>query len=170
MPQVPIESLPDDARVWIFGSERDLTEDERSALLADVDRFLAEWAAHGTPLTCARDWRHDRFLAIAVDQHAAHASGCSIDGLYRSLRALEPQLGTTLLGGGRVFYRAANGGIQCVRRAEFAELAERGEVDLETAVFDLAVSTLAGWRARFELPAGQAWQRMLVTAGSGAAR
>ena len=51
------------------------------AIEADgVDAFLDQWNAHGSALTCAREWRDDRFLAIGVDQSTAGASGCSASG------------------------------------------------------------------------------------------
>src|SRR5215218_2023 len=110
MPSVPFETLPDDARLWVFASAEPLDDERSAALLAEVDRFLGGWAAHGELLRAARDWRDDRFLAVGVDQSTAGASGCSIDGLFRRLQALQPTLGTTLLGGaGRVYWRDADG-------------------------------------------------------------
>jgi len=96
MPAVPFPSLPDDARLWVFAADRPLAGDAERALLDAADRFLAGWAAHGAPLRAARDWRDAHFLAVAVDQRTEGASGCSIDGLFRSLRALEPEIGATL--------------------------------------------------------------------------
>ena len=144
MPIVPFETLPDTARVWVFGCDRPLDDNATARLLAEVDRFLMHWHAHGHPLAAARDWRYDRFLTIAVDQSTAGASGCSIDGLYRALRALETALGASLLGGGMIFYRNAQGDVASVPRAEFADRAARGEVGRDTVVFDLAVEWLVG--------------------------
>src|SRR3712207_941960 len=112
MPRVPFDQLPDSARVWVFASERTLTGDDAERLLGEVDRYLAQWAAHGQPLLAARDWVNDRFLAIAVDQRQANASGCSIDGLFRSLQRLGSELGTNLVGGGRVHFRDDAGAIR----------------------------------------------------------
>ena len=89
MPIVPFTSLPDSARVWVFGSDRPVRGASADTLLAAVDQFLAQWRAHGVPLHCARDWREDRFLAIGVDVNQENASGCSIDGLFRTLQSFE---------------------------------------------------------------------------------
>ena len=96
MPLVPLGSLPDDARVWVFTAERALAPVEAEAVLGTVDAFLGAWAAHGRPLRSARELRESRFLIIAVDEAAAGASGCSVDALVREIRGLEPQLGVTL--------------------------------------------------------------------------
>jgi hypothetical protein len=135
---------------------------DEQRLLQVVDEFLEQWAAHGAPLTSGREIREHRFLTIGVDQSDTAASGCSIDGLYRSLRALQNELGLSLLSGGLVFYRDANGAVQCVSRDEFSELATRGEIDAETQVFDTSVTSVSEWFDRFEAPAGRAWHRALL--------
>lgn len=162
MPLVPFESLPDDARVWVFGSDSPLDPPGARRLLADVDAYLAQWNAHGSPLTCARDWRDDRFLAIGVDQSTAGASGCSIDGLFRTLRSLESVIGASLVSGGRVFFRDESGVARSVDRARFGQLAGSGAIGDETAVFDTTVTTAADWRTRFETKVKDSWHRQLI--------
>lgn len=164
MPHVPFSSLPDDARVWVFASDTPITGVAADRLLGEVDRFLDGWAAHGLPLACGRDWCEDRFLTIAVDQRQAHASGCSIDGLFRALRALEPVLGASLVAGGRVFYRTRDGEVTGVARDEFAALGAAGAVDRDTLVFDTSVITLGDWRDHFETQLGRSWHAQLVGA------
>jgi hypothetical protein len=156
MPIISFERLPDSARLWVFASDRELTGDAESAVLGAVDDFLVSWKAHGVPLVCARDWRDHRFLAIGVDVNAENASGCSIDGLFRALQNLERSIGSRLVGGGRVFYRTANG-IETSSRDQFVEQVKRGEVAKTTPVFDTGVSAASAWRTRFEQPAGSGW-------------
>lgn len=162
MPIVPFESLPDDARVWVFGSDRPITGSSAERLLAEVDEFLSQWKAHGAPLSCARRWDDDRFLIIGVDQQDAHASGCSIDGLFRRLQLLEPAIGARLLGGGRVYYRDASGEPRSVERAELRERAATGELTPSTPVFDIGVTSLADWKRGFERPAAETWVGALL--------
>src|SRR5438094_5581584 len=135
MPIVPFDTLPDSARVWVFGSDRAVQGAAADTLLAEVDQFLSEWKAHGVPLYCAREWRDARFLAIGVDTTRENASGCSIDGLFRTLQALEREIGAKLVGGGRVFYRTKSG-LETTTRDDFASLIQRGEVSELTPVFD----------------------------------
>lgn len=157
MPIVPLDHLPDDARAWVFASKDALSPDAEQSLLAAADAFLAEWRAHGAPLACARDWRDGRFLCIAVDQRTVGASGCSIDGLFRTLRSLEPTLGTTLFTSGLVFWRTDDGTVQCASRPQFAALAASGSIRADTPVFDPAIETLGAWRHEFERMAGASW-------------
>ncbi len=163
MPLVSFDSLPPSARVWVFASEQPITGARADRLLEAVDEYLRGWQAHGHPLTCGRTWRDDRFLVIGVDQTDAYASGCSIDGLFRALRALEPILGTTLVAGGRVQFREPAGAIRSVSREEFSALATAGAITDETPVFDATVATAGEWRDRFETVVGRTWHRALLT-------
>src|SRR3982074_459235 len=136
MPLVPLRDLPDSARTWVFGADKTLEGPASDALLAEVDRFLSQWKAHGSPLTVGRDWKYGRFLTVAVDQSTAGASGCSIDGLFSSLKALEPTLGASRVTSGLIFYRDPKGVIQAVDREEFADLGVAGKITRDTRVFD----------------------------------
>src|SRR5687768_11034061 len=157
MPVVDFSALPSNARVWVFASDKPLTGADADALLTEVDRFLAQWQAHGAPLRSARDWRDDRFLAIGVDPTAEQASGCSIDGLFRGLRDLERSLGTQLVGGGRVFYRDAAGRSQTAPRKEIASL-----VGADTPVYDTSVTDARGYRDGFVRKASETWVASLL--------
>jgi hypothetical protein len=162
MPSVPFESLPSEARVWVFVTEQPVTGVHAERLLDAVDHYLGQWTAHGHPLTCGRVWRDDRFLAIAVDQTDAYASGCSIDGLFRVLKTLQSEMGMGLVGGGNVVYRDKDGTIRATSREEFTGLSGRGAINQATPVFDLTVATAGEWRDRFETSAGRSWHKALL--------
>jgi hypothetical protein len=162
MPTVGFDQLPGEARVWIFASDRALSASESAALLGEVDAFLAQWKAHGAPLRAAREWRDDRFLVIGVDPTHEQASGCSIDGLFRGLRAQEQKLGTSLVAGGRVFYRDASGAPQVSARKDVPSLAANGALRPESPVFDTSLTSAAAYRDRFEVPASESWVAALA--------
>ena len=162
MPTTAFASLPDSSRVWVYGSDRSLDPAAEEKLLAATDDFLGQWKAHGVPLTSARDWSDHRFLTIAVDQEQEGASGCSIDVLFRTLKGLENEIGARLVTSGFVYFRDRDGTIQSVKRDEFTDLSSKGEVNGDTEVFDLSVTTLGEWRARFRSRATNSWHASLL--------
>ena len=163
MPLVPFADLPDDARCWVFAAAAPLDEVDTPRLLGAVDGFLLTWQAHGAPLTCGREFRDEHFLVIGVDERAADASGCSIDGLFRILQGMEDGIGTSMVVGGRVHFRGAEGMVFGCSRAEFEALAAEGAVTGETVVFDTTVSMVGDYRARFARRARESWQAALLT-------
>lgn len=154
--------MPDTARVWVFGATAPVAGAQRDTLLRTIDLHLQRWKAHGAPLVCAREWRDDHFLAVAVDEAATGASGCSIDGLFRALERLEPEVGTSLLDSASVFWRDAEGRVRVAGRPEFRAAASNGEISRTTPVFDTTVNTVGAWRQQFERPAGQSWHARLL--------
>jgi hypothetical protein len=157
MPKVNFETLPDEARVWVFAADRPLEGAEADRLLETVDRFLHGWKAHGAPLTCAREWRYQRFLFVAVDERTAPPSGCSIDALVRSLKGLEAELGLALLDNDPVWFRHG-GELRRADRAAFRTLARTGEVGPDTVVFDNTLTRMGQLRGGgWERAAREAW-------------
>lgn len=162
MPVVPFDSLPDSSRVWIFGAASALSPDAATALLRDVELYLEGWKAHGNPLTVGSQLREERFLVVAVDQKQEGATGCSIDGLFRVLQGLESTLGTSLVGGGRVYYRDGHGKVAAAERDDVAGLASSGAITKDTVVFDTSLTDLGAFRAKFERPARDSWAASLL--------
>lgn len=157
MSLVPFETLPDSSRVWVFGSDRPLSDEATELLMAEVERHLMEWKAHGEPLTAAYEWRYGRLLVVAVDQRSAGASGCSIDGLFRVLQGLESRLDARLVGGGRVYYRDNHGEVQSAERHELETLRETSAIRPDSAVFDTSLTDLGSLRQGFERAAKKTW-------------
>src|SRR5438876_2591602 len=104
LPRTDMNSLHDDARIWIFGVSPALDDAKRARMLEQVDLFLRDWAAHNVPVISAREILHDSFLVVAVDKQS-ETSGCSIDRMFGLLRQLERDLGVAILDPNRVFVR-----------------------------------------------------------------
>jgi hypothetical protein len=159
-----LAGLPDEARLWTFGVGRSLTPEEEKEFLAEVDAFLAGWAAHGQPLAARRAWVLGRFLLVGVDERVTPPSGCSIDALVRILQRFEGEFDTGIVGGGAVWYRPGpEAPPQACTRSEFRSLSESGEVDGDTQVFDLSLTRVGELRAgKWERPAGKGWHGRLL--------
>ena len=153
-----LDGFPDDARVWIFGAERQLDRAETGVLLGAVDDFLSGWAAHGAALRAGRAWCYRRFLIVGADTSTTSPSGCSIDALVRVLKEMENRLGVRFLGNEAVWYRDRRERIRTASRPENRALAESGAVTPASDVFDNSITELAQLRnGLWEGPAGERW-------------
>ncbi len=157
MSRVGFDVLPEDARVWIFSAERELTAVEQERVLADVDRFIDQWCAHSVPLVAGRELQYGQFLFVAVDQRTAGPSGCSIDALVRQMKELEHELDVELVNHAPVLFRRGTH-VERVSREDFSELIADGHVNLATTVFNNTLQVLGDVRAgRWEVPASESW-------------
>ena len=158
MPLTPFEQLPDHSRVWVFAASRPLTEQETAPLLSATDEFLVKWTAHKVQLASGRELRHRQFLFVAIDEAIAGASGCSIDALVHFMADAEKTLGARLTDNGAVWFRGANGSVECKSRPEFRKLAGAGAVGPDTTVFDNTIETVGALRAgKWETPLRRSW-------------
>ncbi len=159
MSLTPIPDLPGGSRAWIYGARPAPNPDRADRLREATREFLDGWAAHRQALRAGMGWLHGRFLVVAVDESRAPASGCSIDALVDHLREMEEETGLTLLDASTVWYRDPDDDeIRTASRPEFRRLAEAGEVDGDTTVFDLTAERLEEVRSgRWERPASASW-------------
>jgi len=159
VPRIDMNQLDGRARIWLFGISPSLDENKSRHVLATVDQFLDQWAAHGTPVTSARELLFNSFLAIAVDENS-ETSGCSIDRMFGLLHQFERDLGVSILDANRVFVRHADGRIEALSRADF-----RSRGDLHTTVFDTMAERLSEVRSGHWIRKAQdAWPGKLLTA------
>lgn len=154
--RVPIDQLSDSAHIWIFGVSPALDEARSAVLLRQIDAFLDQWAAHGTPIRAGRELREGSFLIIAADEKSER-SGCSIDRLFGTLKQLERDLGVQILDANRVFLRD-EGQVRALPRQEF-----RDRADASTRVFDTLAEQLGAVRTgTWERAAAESWHRHLL--------
>jgi hypothetical protein len=83
-----LDQFPDNARIWIYTSNRAVSDREQAELATPIADFLSQWAAHGNPLMAAGAWLNSYQLVVALDESQAGASGCSIDSQTRFMREL----------------------------------------------------------------------------------
>jgi hypothetical protein len=154
--RVNIDQLSNDAHVWIFGISPSLEPAQGEKLLRQVDAFLDEWAAHGTPIRAARDLKDSSFLIVAADENR-EKSGCSIDRMFGTLRQLERELDVAILDSNRVFFRDSDA-VRATPRDQF-----RHAANADTEVFDVLVERLGEVRSgSWVRPAAQSWHRHLL--------
>jgi len=100
---VDFNTLPEEARIWIYASENALTEDQQSHILTYIAEHLKGWNAHKAPLTAGVTILENHFIVVALDEGKNGASGCSIDALQKTIQELEKNLSITLMNRLNVF-------------------------------------------------------------------
>lgn len=161
MPYTEFNTLPDNSKAWVFASNRPLTADEREIVDTEVPNFLSQWTAHGAPVPASHEISEDRFLVIAADESVA-PGGCSIDSLFRFIRALGDHLGAEMLDSGRIWYRDKAGQIRGAERSEFRKFAQSSEISEDSPIFDTSLDQLSTYRQSFEKPARNSWAASML--------
>ena len=86
------EFIPE-SKVWIYASNRELTQKDQETIASELEPFISEWAAHGKGLLGKSSILENRFVVLVVDESKAMASGCSIDTSVRFMKDLGAKMG-----------------------------------------------------------------------------
>ena len=153
-----LETLPDDARVWMYATDRELNELEENRVREILEGFCSGWTSHGRSVQSAADVIEGRFAVIAGCIEGGDVSGCGIDKSVHALEKAASELAFEWLPGLLVHYRGGKGVPRSVTRQEFRDLVQSGAVSADTPVFDFSIETLGKLRnGAFERRAGDAW-------------
>jgi len=158
---VSFDSLPDHARIWIYPSNRKLSEEEVALVKERTSEFLTQWTAHGADLTAGFDLPYDRFLVIGLNQDQAAASGCSIDASVRFIQSLQDELGVDLLDKMNVTFYSGDF-IAHKSLIEFKKMAKNKSVSRNTVVFNNLVNTKEEYLNYWEVPAHESWHNRFL--------
>jgi hypothetical protein len=150
-----------DSRVWVYVTERTLTDAEAALAQAELSRFVKQWTAHNNALQAAAEVWANNFLILMVDETRAGASGCSIDKSVHFLEDLGARLGVDCFARTRFAWQT-EGGLQLAPQAEFAEQVKAGAITQETPVVNSLAQRKADLAERWWAPLGQSWHRRLV--------
>ncbi|MFN3875743.1 MAG: ABC transporter ATPase [Flavobacteriales bacterium] len=156
-----IGSMPAHARLWVYKAARDLSSAEQKLIRERGHAFTSTWAAHGAPLDACVDVLHGRFVAVAVDERQAQASGCSIDKSVGFIKQLEHDINLMLTDRMVVVFER-DGKLWSCRLQELPDLLKEGALSGDTIVFDDLVTTVGELKERFRVPLRSSWlQRFL---------
>ena len=153
---VNFEELPDDARIWIYQSNRSFTQDELDELKVRLADFLEEWTAHGTSLKASFQLPYGRFLVIGLDQSQAEASGCSIDASVHFIQELQKRYDVDLLDRMNVTFKQGKH-LAYKDLKEFKKLVKNKGVSRNTIVFNNLVNTKSEYEDHWEVPLEDSW-------------
>ena len=138
------EKLSNDARVWVYQSNRPFSADEKAVISNRLSEFVASWAAHGSKLMADATIINDYFVVLSVDEKTAMASGCSIDSSVKVIKELGQQLNIDFFN--RLKLVVEKNGEQ--KMIAFSDLAEYADWN----IYDALVNTVEGLNNSFLIP------------------
>jgi hypothetical protein len=144
---IPFENMPDESRIWIYQSNRKMSDAEIAEIITELEKFLNNWAAHGAPLESAYCIKYNRFIILAVNQEAQAVTGCSIDASVAFIQSLEKKYDIDLLDKMNVTFKVG----------EF--IAHKSLVDFKKMAKEKSVTenTIEEWKENWEIPAEFSW-------------
>ena len=155
------QELADHSRVWIYQTDRKLTEIEVKEIRAHGAEFIAQWAAHGSDLQAAFEVFYNQFIVLFADESQVKASGCSIDSSVRFIKDIEKHYQLDLFNRLNLTYKEGSE-IKMMAMADFQKALEEGVLNDETTVFNNLIETKGDFVSKWEVPVKSSWHSNLI--------
>ncbi len=155
-------NLPDTARIWIYQSNRELTQEEVDLIGKNMEDFINSWTRHGDDLRGSYTIKYNQFIVIAVDENFNNVSGCSIDSSVHFIQSIEKSLNIDLTDKMNISFKDGEH-INLVKLKDFQAFAKAQKIHSETIVFNNMVNTKKDFEEKWEVPAKNSWHKRFLT-------
>ncbi|WP_128330315.1 hypothetical protein [Apibacter sp. HY039] len=150
-------------KLWVFQSNRVLSSVEENQISEILSNFLDSWAAHGADLKSNLKILDHKFIIIEVDENQTKASGCSIDSLNQCIRQIDAEYNLELLNRLLVSFESKDGKLETIPMKQFKEKIKTSEIDGNSYVYNLSVSSPEEFQSQFKLPLKESWAKSYLT-------
>ena len=150
----------ENSRVWVYQSDKKLTDAQAEQIAQRLTSFTTVWTAHNNQLKAKAEIRYNRFLILIVDESQAGASGCSIDKSVNFMKGLEQEFGINLFDRFNLAYRNESDIVSLPRHA-FEDQLKQGNINTGTIVFNNLVQNLTELNNKWEVPFKDSWHIQL---------
>lgn len=154
-------ALADHSRVWIYQADRKLSDEEVKEIKNYGEKFINQWAAHGSDLQAAFDVKYHQFIILFADESQVKASGCSIDSSVRFIKEIASAYGLDLFDRLNITFKQGNQ-IDMLRMSDFQTALEMGQLTENTIVFNNLVETKKDFETKWEVPVKESWHLQLM--------
>ncbi len=154
---IPFNKMPDHARVWVYQTDRNLSDAEVQYIQQTLDFQINNWAAHGAALVGAATVLHKRFVVVSVDENHNQASGCSIDASTNWLKNLGAEMSLNFFDRSVAYIQGDE--IKMVEMLKIKPLVAEGILTPNTLIFNNLVPNMGQFRKAWNVSAGDSWMK-----------
>jgi hypothetical protein len=158
---VPFKDIAPTSKIWIYQSDRKMSNDEKHFAQSFLENYTNAWKAHGQPLRGSFDIRFEQFIIMAADESYNSTSGCSVDDSVRAIKEIESQTGLNFFNRNRIAFLKD----QRVYLLDLSGLKENYKTNIwdeATLTFNNLIVTKSELENQWIVPAGNTWLKRFV--------
>lgn len=148
--------LDNSSRLWVYQSDKLLSEEEKNFILQNGKEFVESWTAHNQALKASIEVRYNRFVILSVDETQAPATGCSIDKSVHFIKALENELKLNLLDKSKVAFMRGEK-LFLENLPAIKKKIEAKEITSDLLTFNNMVTTKREFESNWLIPVDDSW-------------
>ena len=154
---IPFHKMPDYARVWVYQTNKNLTDSEVQTIQQVLENQINNWAAHGASLAGSVQVLHNRFVIVAVDEMQNQASGCSIDASTRWLKDLGAEMNLDFFDRSVTFLQ--NDELKMTEIGKIKSLVYEEILTPDTVIFNNLVPNIQEFKSNWYVKASDSWMK-----------
>ncbi|MCO6500904.1 MAG: ABC transporter ATPase [Vicingus serpentipes] len=152
---------PDNAKAWVYQSNRILDEDEVNYLKIQLDDFVSSWESHGSLLKATFEIFNNLFVVFFVDEQGDAMCGRAKDASVKLMKQLAEELEVDFLDRMIQSYKKGDQ-VKVAHINDFSKLLADKEIDENTTVFNNMVTTKIDFDNNWEVPLKDSWHKQLL--------
>ena len=152
---------PDNAKVWVYQSNKQFGEDELAYLNVQLDDFISSWESHGSMLKASFKIVHNLFIVFFVDEEGDRMCGTAQDNSVKLMKRLEQELEVSFLDRMIQSYKEGDQ-VKVIKMNDFITLLENNTINENTIVYNNMVITKADFDDNWEVPLKDSWHKQFL--------
>jgi len=153
---IPFQELSDQASIWVYQADRQLSTADEKAILEQARIFLEIWSSHGRPLQASAEIRHGYFLILGIEKADFELTCCTADSAIQFLHTLKSSIGINFLNRSKIILQTGDTYLD-ISVPEVKEKLQIGAIPQETFTFDNTITQKQDLETRWLIPIKDAW-------------
>ena len=150
------ESFSPESKIWIYQSNRSVSESEKEEATNMLQTFTNNWLSHGKKVKGFGKILFNQFIILFADETSFAVSGCSTDSSVRLMKEIEQKLSIQLFDRQKLAF-LINGEIKIIPVNEFAKELHQGILTPEIIYFNNPVDNLHKFKNNWMIRIDQSW-------------
>lgn len=158
---VEYNSLPDDAKIWIYPSSRKFYATEIEELEHNIKCFVTKWKSENPDFKASYQFLYNRFIILAADDTEANLTSLDIDASVSFILELQNSYNIELLDKMNVCFKQGEF-VQYKELKDFKKLLKNKAVTSKTIIFDNLITSKHDFDNFWEVPIEDSWYRRFL--------
>lgn len=158
---VEYNSIPEDAKVWIYPSSRKFYPNEVEIIEKKVKNFIDSWKSDDQNFKASYQFLYNRFIVLVADDENSPLKNSDIDTSVSFILELQNEYEVELLDRMNVCFKQGEF-VQYKELKDFKKLLKNKAVTAKTIIFDNLISTKQDFVNFWEVAIEDSWYRRFL--------
>lgn len=150
------KEFDDNARVWVYQSNRIFSIKEALQLEKELENFSREWNSHGSRVKSYASLYFGQFIILMADETDVKVGGCSTDSAFRFIQKVEKEYHVQLLDRQTLAF-IVNDNLHLIPLAHVNYSIEHDYITPETLYFNNTILTKKELLNNWIIPVKDSW-------------